>query len=813
MATVREALQAISRNCDGAISQDGVGFNGVDTGFAKTLLTKTTWTPKMELAAHKILKKYRKQLLNNDINYDTLELMEQTPKKEENLLDLHFNGNLFVINSSYSEKDFIKSTFPNRHWDTTTKTWTFDPTVLFMAKAIEYKDKFTSISEEARSELNTLYIQARKDGLVNPTEPQEPTEKQEQASGANQDFSAVKSYIKSEYLPHQRRAFESAISHPNFALFLEQRAGKTYPTIGAIGYRADTAGIRRILIVAPKTVIYEWQEKIEEEADYPVEVHLLDDSLDDRRQALKGLHNPKNLQIVLTNYDAIRRLQSDLISWKPEMIILDEAHHIKNGKAQQSKAAFAIGKVAKFRMILTGTPISQSPLDIWSQYRFLDNTIFDKSYIRFRDRYAVMGGYMGKQIIGLKTVPTIQGVKNIHYDEELSKEFTEKVYSIAMRVTLDEVNNSPKPLITYKYAELENSARKIYDHMEEEAFLEVDSGRVTAPIVLTKLLRMQQICGGFIRADESENYQQVSSAKLNALEEVIIGLEGKAVIFAKFIPEIEAIRALAEKHHIQHHILTGKTKNRGQIKKDFQSNPDTKLFIAQIGTGGEGITLSAADITIFFSTGLSLLEYDQAKSRIKNLTKTHQLHYIHILAKNTRDEDIVDTLDRKQDIAKMSVDKLRKMIFKEENTMPLPREVEKVLENQPRGGERFDSEVKNLLDDIEKDLEAYGKKEHKPERSNEEFFEEQRKKKQAEESVKNQKKVEKVKAKEEKIEQRQEKSEKIVTLQDLGQEMKMDPKEMRKVLRSKFQKPEGGRWEWNKGDPELDKIRKALKGL
>jgi len=667
MTTVREALQAIDRNCDGAVTHDGVGFNGVDTGFAKAILEKPYWTPKMEAAAHKLLKKYSKQLADKEINYEDIQFVE-VPRISERFVNLSFNGTNFEIQNSFDEKDFVKSIKAHgRKWDPDKKVWNIKPTELFMSEIMLYKDKFTSISQEARDKLNELY-KISKTPYVNPKAPPEPHKSVAGPSVATADLSAVKSYVKTPYFTHQRMAFEQSINNPNYGYFMEQGTGKTLPAIGLIGYRAEHNNVKRVLIVAPLSVLSEWERQISEHADYETEVTILaGETVANRKDYLTHISDSEKLEIILLNYDVVKKMEESISKWSPDMIICDESQKIKNGRAQQSKSIASLGKKTSYKLILTGTPITQGPLDIWSQYRFLDSSIFGNSFVKFRDRYAVMGGYMGKQVIATKTVPTVLGKPNRYYDEVLSEEFTRKMYSVACRVTKEEAIDLPEAVSSYRFAKLEPKAMKMYQKMEKDAILTLgEDSRVSAPIVLTQLLRLQQICGGFVRPDESEEYLQVSSAKLEVMREIFENNQDKMVIFAKFIPEIEAISKMATEMGISHHTLTGKTKNRGQVIKEFQNDSDIQLFIAQIQTGGVGITLTAAPTVVFFSTGYSLIDYEQAKARVHRIGQNQKVNYIHIMSEGTVDVDIIKELARKQDIATMSVDILKTRIFKEE---------------------------------------------------------------------------------------------------------------------------------------------------
>src|SRR5690606_33947528 len=164
--------------------------------------------------------------------------------------------------------------------------------------------------------------------------------------------------------------------------------------------------------------------------------------------------------------------------WGPQIVIADESQKIKNIKAQQTKAVTALGKMAKHRLILTGTPVTQSPLDFFAQYKFLDPRIFGTSFTEFRSRYAIMGGYGGYQVIGYQNL------------EELSA----KAHSIAFRVTKKECLDLPETINQFVYAGLETEAEKLYQTLRKEAIIRFsETEQVTAPIVLTELLRLQQI--------------------------------------------------------------------------------------------------------------------------------------------------------------------------------------------------------------------------------------------------------------------------------------------------------------------------------
>jgi len=192
---------------------------------------------------------------------------------------------------------------------------------------------------------------------------------------------------------------------------------------------------------------------------------------------------------------------------------------------------------------------------------------------------------------------------------------------------------------------------------------------VTTRNILTRLLRLQQVTGGFIRDDEGHTVEQVSDSKLLALEDVIddiLDAGKKVVVFARFIPEIDAICRKLERKGLQGAVITGAVKNRAEQVRRFQEEADCRVFIAQIQTAGLGITLTAADTAVFYSLDFNYANYSQARARIHRIGQRNNCLYIHLVAKNTIDEQILRALQRKEDIAKTLVDNWKTLFAKED---------------------------------------------------------------------------------------------------------------------------------------------------
>jgi len=426
------------------------------------------------------------------------------------------------------------------------------------------------------------------------------------------------------------------------ALLMEMGTGKTLTTIALIGRAFLNGLISRALIVAPLSVANVWAEEFEKFAAFDYVLAVLEGDSGKKADTLRHMTGT-DLQVVVLNYESTWRLEEELRKWKPDVIVCDESSRIKNPNAKQSKALHRLAKQVKYRLILTGTPIQNNPLDFFSQYKVLDESIFGPSYYAFRSRYATLGGYGNHQIVGYKNLP----------------ELVQKAHSVAYRVTKEEALDLPEMVDETRYVTLDPQGMKIYESLEAASYAELLKGEVVVRNILTQLLRLQQVTGGFIRDDKGGPVQQVSKAKLMALEEIIddvLGEGKKLVIFARFVPEIDAISKLLAEKGIKHSVISGEIKNRSEQVQQFQENPEVKVFVGQIQTTGLGLTLTAANTAIFYSMDFNYANYSQARARIHRIGQRNTCTYIHLVAKDTIDEKVLKTLQRKEDVAKLLVD-------------------------------------------------------------------------------------------------------------------------------------------------------------
>lgn len=419
--------------------------------------------------------------------------------------------------------------------------------------------------------------------------------------------------------------------------------------------------VSRALVVAPTTVCPGWVDELKKSAAFPFKTALLLDSNKQKRlDALTKLQKTRAyaLQVVIINYESIWRegMFEALQAYNADIIIADESQRIKTPNAKQSEAMHELGSKAAFRLVLSGTPIQNSAVDIFSQYKFLDPTVFGENFYAFRGRYARLGGFKNKQIIGYRDI-----------DKLISK-----IYSIGYRVTKADALDLPEETFETRTIQLPPAERNIYNKLRRDSVVDLDNGKVTATTVLTKLLRLQQLTGGFLQLDDGTRPEQVSSAKIHALEDIlddyVVETGQKVVVFARFLPEIALIRKLLEEKNLKYGCIFGGVplSERGEIVKDFQTNPETKVFLAQIQTAGLGITLHAASVAVFYSLDFNYANYSQALARIHRIGQTQPCTYINLIVENSVDTKIIHALQLKKDLAKTIIDDWRSYFTDEE---------------------------------------------------------------------------------------------------------------------------------------------------
>jgi len=458
--------------------------------------------------------------------------------------------------------------------------------------------------------------------------------------------------VKTWAFAHQRRAYAAAIDtfysdrSRGFALLMEMGCGKSFTAIGIVGRLYLDGNIRRVLVVAPLSILGVWMEEFAKFASFDYVLAVLNGTGPKKAETLRNL-NGAGLQVAVVNYESAWRLEKEIAEWVPDLMVADEGHKMKTHNIAASKAMHRIGARASYRLLLTGTIITNKALDVFSQYKYLSPAIFGNSFYSFRNRYFDLVGY-GNHTPVLK--------------KAMEPELTRKLHSIAFRATKAECLDLPEITDITRLVELEPAAMRVYHDLVKDSYAELGNTEITAANVLTRLLRLSQLTGGFIGDDEGSKPQNVSRAKLDALSDIVDEAthEGKKlVIIARFVPEIKAIRAMLDKQGIGYSLIMGGVTDRDEQVARFQNDTEVQVFIGQIATAGLGITLTAASTLVFYSLDYSMSNFEQAKARIHRVGQKENCTYIYLTAKSTVDEKVLKALRDKADLARTLVDDYR----------------------------------------------------------------------------------------------------------------------------------------------------------
>ena len=461
--------------------------------------------------------------------------------------------------------------------------------------------------------------------------------------------------FKTKPYAHQLKALEMSWDKPYFAYFMEMGTGKSKVLIDNISMLYDNGKINGVLIVAPKGVVKNWYES-------EIPTHLVDHiehktvlwqpSITKKQTtALNSLFETgEDLHILIMNVEALSTkkgvdfAQKFLFSHRALMAI-DESTTIKNPEAKRTKNICQLGLATKYNRILTGSPVTKSPLDLYKQCEFLmPGLLGHDSYYTFRTRYAVMrtANFSGR------SVQIVVGYKNL---DELS----EKLKAFSYRVLKDECLDLPEKTFMKREVLLTPDQTKAYLQMQKLAHAQLDGKMMTTATVLTQLMRLQQITCGHFTADDG-TITELPNNRIGEMLDLLDEIEGKVVIWAQFQRDVHnIINALSKEYgegtFVDYYGLTPQEERQKNIQKFQDPNSGVRFFVGTTQTGGYGITLTAASTMIYYSDGYDLEKRQQSEARIDRIGQTKPMTYIDIICENTVDTRIVKALRKKVDIA------------------------------------------------------------------------------------------------------------------------------------------------------------------
>jgi SNF2 family DNA or RNA helicase len=434
-----------------------------------------------------------------------------------------------------------------------------------------------------------------------------------------------------EMWPHQSAALDFALSRPASMLPLKMGRGKSRVVIELIKSKLP----QTTLIVCPCAVIDVWPREFSKYSNSEFFVLPLRKGTVKQKalEAKTAIESWKGIRpvIIIINYESLREpaFAAFALNQRFDLIVADEIHRIKSAGSSTSKLFYRLGRTCKWRLGLSGTPMAQTPLDIYGQYKFLDPYIFGTSFVRFRAQYAVVDSSLG--------FPRILRYQNLD-------DLNERFYSIAFKATSD-LTNLPESIHTFRNCELEKDARSIYESLKRELFAEFDAGMITAANAGVKFLRLQQMTSGNLRLDDGSE-KTIDRSKLKLLEEVLeeIGDE-PVVIFARFKHDLRAINRMLLTANIKASELSGDCNElmEWQLGK-------SRVLVCQVQSGNAGIDLTRACYSILYSLTFSLSDYEQLQARTLRPGQTRNCVYVHLVTKNSIDEYIYKALINRQDV-------------------------------------------------------------------------------------------------------------------------------------------------------------------
>jgi SNF2 family DNA or RNA helicase len=416
----------------------------------------------------------------------------------------------------------------------------------------------------------------------------------------------------------------------------------------------DKGKVDGALIIAPKGVVGTWYSN-ELPSHLPGHIEnvtvLWQPNITKKQQEkLESLFEVETaLHILIMNVEAFstakgKDFAEKFIRSHRTLMTIDESTTIKNPNAKRTKNIISLSKESKYRRIMTGSPVTKNPLDLYSQCEFLDPWLLDfTSYYAFRNRYAEMKTMHAHG----RSIQVVDKFKNLG-------ELSDALKNFSYRVLKEDCLDLPDKIFIKRQITLSPDQRKLYDQMKKQALAILEGKVSSTKNSLTQLMRLQQItCGHF--TDDTGTTQAIDNTRINELIDVLEDVEGKSIIWAHYQYDVKAIiKAVVEKYGpgsvVDYYGLTPKEERQGHIKR-FQDDPKCRFFIGTPSTGGYGITLTAANTVIYYSNGYDLEKRLQSEDRAHRMGQKKPVTYVDINAEDTVDEKIVKALRKKINIA------------------------------------------------------------------------------------------------------------------------------------------------------------------
>ena len=471
----------------------------------------------------------------------------------------------------------------------------------------------------------------------------------------------IKNYkFKTKPFDHQMDALLDSWDKENFAYFMEMGTGKSKVLLDNAAVLYDRGLINGLLLIAPKGVYKNW-------FDSEIPIHLPDHiekkvvlwKTSDKSKKQKELLNTlfktgTDFHILLMNVESFSagdgaEFAAKFLSCHKAMIAIDESTTIKTPTSNRTKNIVELRDHAKYRRILTGSPVTKSPLDLFSQCAFLDPWLLGHdSFWTFKSRYSIT-----KKIeVQGRRVEIVVGYQNLG-------ELSDRIKPFSKRILKEDCLDLPEKTFVKHYVELTKEQQKVYNQMKQEAIAFLDGKMQSSATVMTQLMRLHQITCGHFTADDG-TIKDLPCSRLTELMNVLENIEGKTIIWSHYTHDVKRIIKEIKKVYggdsvVDYYGATDIDSRSANIKK-FQNDDKCRFFVGTTHTGGYGITLTAGSNMVYFSNGYDLEKRQQSEARIDRIGQTKKMTYIDIMAQDTIDERIVKALRTKVNIANAIMD-------------------------------------------------------------------------------------------------------------------------------------------------------------
>ena len=462
--------------------------------------------------------------------------------------------------------------------------------------------------------------------------------------------------FKTKPYEHQLDALKASWDKENYAYFMEMGTGKSKVLLDNAAILYDKGEINALLLIAPKGVYKNWYDSeipthLPDHVDKKIVLWKTSDKSIRQRKLLNTLFETgSDLRILIMNVESFSSGDGADFAYKflsahpKSMIAIDEATTIKTPTSNRTRKIVALRNMCKYRRILTGSPVTKSPLDLYSQCQFLDPWLLGhESYTTFKARYAETR----KIQVNGRQVEIITGYRHL-------QELSDKVVSFSKRILKEDCLDLPEKTYVKHYVELTDEQKRLYKQMKKEAIAFLNGKMQSTATVMTQFMRLHQITCGHFTADDG-TIQDLPSSRLSELMSILENIEGKTIIWSHYTHDvrriIEEIKKVYGEDSVVDYFGETDTDARSSNIKKFQNDDKCRFFVGTTHTGGYGITLTAGSNMIYFSNGYDLEKRQQSEARIDRIGQTKKMTYIDIMAQDTIDERIVKALRKKVNIA------------------------------------------------------------------------------------------------------------------------------------------------------------------